>query len=183
MNFYKIKTSTFAVLLSILAVSCGESTETQSQNGVNSTDPVITKGSGPTVALSSELVNVSAGEIFTLDITMSEFPTSEGGGVTVKFDSTMLTVNNVTIDSGTWDFANKVGGIDNNAGVISDILFSSFKGVSGDAKIASISFNAVASGNCQINLESSAINPFSGDGSKIAVNFVDTNVQISNAVN
>lgn len=177
MNLYETKVNVFAILLSsMLVVSCGDTTETQSQNG---SDPVVTKVSGPAVALSSGQVNVSTGEAFTLDITMSDFPTSEGGGVTIQFDSMMLNVSNVTINSESWDFVNKVGGIDNNSGVVSDILFSSYKGVSGDTTIATVSFNAIASGSSQINLVDSMINPFSSNGSKIAVSFIPTNVQIT----
>ena len=178
MNLYEIKIKACAILLSsISVVSCSESTDTQSLNMTN--DPAVTVSSKPTVALTSEQVNATVGETFTLDITMSNFPTSEGGGVTVQFDSTMLNVSNVTINSDVWNFVNKAGEIDNNAGVVSDILFSSFNGISEDSNVATITFNAISSGNSQISLETSSINPFSSNGSEIAANFVHTSVQVT----
>ena len=45
--------------------------------------------------------------------------------------------------------------------------------------VATITFKAVSSGSSQISLESSAINPFSSDGSKIAANFVSTKVTVN----
>jgi len=180
MNLYETKIKVYAILLSsMLVVSCGESTDTQSSSTTNDSDPVVTKASGPTVALTSDELTVNNGETFTLDITMSDFPTSEGGGVTVRFDSSMLNVSNVSINSDVWNFVNKVGGIDNVSGVVSDILFSSFGGVSGDNTVATITFNAIDSGSGQISLESSSINPFSSDGSKIAVNFVATAITVN----
>ena len=178
MNLYETKINAIVILLSsILVASCDESADTQSLNTTN--DPVIIASSKPTVALTSEQVNATVGETFTLDITMSNFPTSEGGGVTVKFDPSILNVSNVTISSEVWNFVNRAGEIDNNAGVISDILFSSFNGISEDSNVATITFSAISSGNSQISLETSSINPFSSNGSEIAANFVHTNVQVT----
>ncbi|MCK5002350.1 MAG: hypothetical protein KAJ92_02520 [Gammaproteobacteria bacterium] len=180
MNLYETKIKACAILLSSISVmSCSESTDTQSLNTINNTDPVVTASSKPTVALTSEQVNVTVGETFTLDITMSNFPTSEGGGVTVQFDSTMLNVSNVTINSDVWNFVNKAGEIDNNAGVVSDILFSSFNGISEDSNVATITFIAISSGSSQISLETSSINPFSSNGGEIAANFVSTKVTVN----
>ena len=168
------KTKIYAVLLSsIFIASCGGSADTPSQNADIS--------SKPTVALTTEQVNVVVGDVFTVDIAMSNFPVSEGGGVSVRFDATMLNASDVTINSVSWDFVNKVSSIDNATGVISDILFSSYNGVTGDSPIATITFNAVASGSSQIILESSSINPFSSDGSMVTTNFVSSNVQIAAA--
>lgn len=178
MNSYKTIINTCAILLSsVLVVSCSDSADTQSQNTLDS-DPVIVGLSGPTVALSSKEFSAEVGETVTLDITMSDFPTSEGGGVTVHFDPSMLNVSNVAINAETWTFVNKIGEIDNNSGVVSDILFSSFQGVSSDCVVASIAFTAINSGNSEITLQSSLVNPFSSNGAKITANFIDTNVKI-----
>jgi len=150
MESYKTKIKVCTILLSsILAASCGDSAEMQSQNNQNNTNPVVSK-SKPTVAFTSEQVDATVGDVFTLDIAMSNFPVSEGGGVSVQFDASMLNVSDVTINSGSWNFVNKVGSIDNNTGVISDILFSSYNGVTGDSQIATITFNAIGSGSSQI---------------------------------
>ena len=166
------------LLTPLLAVSCDNAVETGTQTGATNPDPVVTS-SKPTVALSTEQVNASVGDVFTVDIAMSNFPVSEGGGVTVKFDATMLNASDVSINTGSWNFVNQVGNIDNNAGVISDILFSSYQGVDGDSLIATITFSAIASGSSQIMLEGSAINPFASNGDKIAASFTSTNVVIN----
>lgn len=178
MKLYTTRTKAAVIIFaSMLAMSCNESSDTQSNsNG-------ITTASKPTVALTSEQVNAIVGESFTLDITMSDFPTSEGGGVNVQFDASMLNVTDVTVNAAAWDFVNKIGNIDNNAGLVSDILFSSFDGVSGDNKIVTISFNAISSGSSQITLTGSAINPFSSAGNKVSATFIATNVQIAAATN
>lgn len=178
MNSYKTIIKACAILLSsALAVSCGETTDTQTQSTLDS-DPVIVGLTGPTVALSSKEVNAEVGETFTLDITMSDFPTSEGGGVTVRFDASMLTVSGVAVNSEVWEFKSREGVIDNNSGVVSDILFSSYKGVSGDSNAATITFQAKNSGSSKINLEASLVNPFASNGEKVAANFVSTDVKI-----
>ena len=175
MNLYKAKIKMSVLLLSsILVSSCSES-DTQSLNSVSDT----TLSSKPTVALTSEQVSADVDDVFTLDITMSNFPTSEGGGVTIHFNPDMLNVSNVAINSEVWDFVNKAGTIDNNAGTVSDILFSSLSGISEDTSVATITFNAISGGNSQISMETSPINPFSSNGSEIAANFVQTNVQIA----
>ena len=182
MNLYEIYRNASIVLMSsMLMVSCGDTTETQTQNGIGTgtTSATTTKASGPTVALSSEQVEVTQAESFTLDITMSDFPLSEGGGVSILFDPSLINVNNVVINSDIWTFVNKSGEIDNGSGVVSDILFSSFKGVSGDSPVATVTFTAISSGYTQISLQGSAINPFSSNGEKVAVNYVATNVQIA----
>lgn len=165
------------LLTPLMIVSCDSAVETGSQTDATNPDPVVTS-SKPTVALSTEQVNANVGDVFTVDITMKNFPVSEGGGVTIKFDASMLNASDVSISTG-WNFVNKVGNIDNNAGVISDILFSSYQGVDGDNLIATITFSAIASGSSQIMLEGSAINPFASNGDKIAASFTNTNVVIN----
>lgn len=178
MNSYKtiIKACTL-LLLSALAISCSDSADTQAQNTLDS-DPVIVGLSGPTVALSSKEVSAEVGDTFTLDITMSDFPVSEGGGVTVRFDANMLTVSGVVINSEVWNFKSRDGVIDNISGVVPDILFSNYDGVSGDSNVATITFQATNSGSSKINLEGSLINPFASNGEKIAANFIGSDVQI-----
>ena len=176
MKSYKTEIRSCAILLaSVLAVSCNDSTDTQS----NSNTPVVTTSAKPTVALTSEQVDAVVGESFTLDISMSDFPVSEGGGVSVQFDASLLNVSDVTINSATWDFVNKIGNIDNNAGVVSDILFSSYDGISGNSNIVTITFEAINSGLTQIALTGSSINPFASDGDTVTATFIPTTVQIA----
>ncbi|MDH5387580.1 MAG: hypothetical protein OEY06_03915 [Gammaproteobacteria bacterium] len=142
-------------------------------------EPPTAMPSSATVSLSSQNITTRVGDTFTLNLRMSNFSTSEGGGVTVTFNSSMLNVNNVTINTSVWDFVNQVGSINNNTGMVSDILFSSYGGVSSNNDIASIRFTAVGSGSSTIGLQGSSMNPFSSEGQITPANFVNTNVQIN----
>ncbi|MDH5711112.1 MAG: cohesin domain-containing protein [Gammaproteobacteria bacterium] len=178
----KLNIKILAIMLaSQITISCNESTDNQSQN--SSLGTTVTRATDPTVGLSSEQISANVGDEFTLDITLSNFPISEGGGVTIQYDPNVLNVSNVIINSDVWNFVNKVGSIDNNNGIISDILFSSFEGVSGDNSVATITFTAIGTGQSNISMTDSSINPFSSEGNKISVNFVNTNVQINTASN
>lgn len=168
-----------ALLCSLLLTACDSPVETSTtQIDTGTTDPVI-PGAKPTVSATTQQIDAVVGDTFTVDIAMSNFPASEGGGVSVQFDPAMMNASNVSINSADWDFVNKTGTIDNSNGVISDILFSSFKGASGDSHIATITFNAISSGNSQIILSGSSINPFSSNGSEVPASFINVNVKIS----
>ena len=131
---------------------------------------------GANVSFSEDVVKSRTGQTFTLDVLMSGFPTSEGGGLILSFDSTRLQVSNVTVDSNVWQFMNKDGDTDNAKGTVTGILFSSYQGVTGDAKIATIEFQAIDKGKSTITLEESASNPFASDGQSINVTFTPAKI-------
>lgn len=133
---------------------------------------------GANVSFSEHAVKSRTGNTFTLDVLMSGFPTTEGGGLVLHFNSRKLQVTNVTVDTSVWNFVNKVGDIDNTNGTISDILFSSYQGVIGSAKIATIEFQAIHKGKGKITMEESTVNPFSSNGQNINVTFTPTKVRI-----
>ena len=179
MNNYKNTLSGCAVLMSaMLLVACNQSsgTQTSAVDSNQSDAQVAVNKAESTVALSSSNVSVYSGDTFTLDITMSKFSTSEGGGVTVRFDPALLQAMNVSINESVWSFKNKEGRINNAEGTISDILFSSYQGVSDDASIATIEFKSISSGVSSITLAESAENAFAADGQKIMVAFESTTV-------
>ena len=132
----------------------------------------------PGVSFSESKVKVRAGTTYVLDIMMSDFPVSEGGGVILRFDPSVIQVSGVTIDTQFWDFVNEPGSIDNTGGSVADVLFSSYKGVSGDARIATITFTAIKAGKSEIAIEESAINPFSSNGNRVTVNFNNVGVRV-----
>lgn len=131
---------------------------------------------GATVSFSEDVVKSRAGNTFILDVLMSDFPTTEGGGLVLHFDSDQLQVNNVTVDSSVWQFVNKDGDTDNAEGVVSGILFSSYQGVTSNAKIATIEFQVMDKGKSILTLEESASNPFASDGQSINVTFTPTKI-------
>jgi len=120
----------------------------------------------PTVGFVTDQVEVEAGAVFTLVVNLQNFPVSEGGGITMRFNQDVVRVIDVVID-GAWNFAASDGDIDNPDGVISDILFSSYQGVEGDAAVATIRMQAIAPGSSDIILSESQINPFAAQGTKV----------------
>jgi hypothetical protein len=130
----------------------------------------------PTVSFSEPVVRAHAGEVFTVDVVMSDFPATEGGGLVLKFNPKKLQVTNVTVDNSVWQFVNNNGDI--SRGNVSDILFSSFQGVTGDAKIATIEFRSLRRGKSKIRLKESSINPFASNGEVIDVEFKATKVRV-----
>ena len=130
------------------------------------------------VSFGGEQVHAQIGDVFTTDVLMSNFPVTEGGGLVLHYDPKYLQVSNVTVDSSVWQFVNKNGDIDNAAGTVTGILFSSYRGVAGSAKIATIEFQATKKGKTEIILEESADNPFASNGQKIGVVFTPTKVRI-----
>ena len=130
------------------------------------------------VSFSKESVRTKAGNTFTLDVLMSGFSTTEGGGLDLSFDSSLLQVNSVTVDGGVWTFVNKDGDIDNAAGTVTGILFSSYQGVTGNARIATVEFKAINKGRTRIKFKESASNPFASNGQNIDVTFTPTKIRI-----
>ena len=133
---------------------------------------------GANVSFSEDAVKSRTGNTFTLDVLMTDFPTTEGGGLVLYFDPALLQVTGVTVDSSVWTFVNKDGDIDNAGGVVSSILFSSYRGITGDAKIATIEFQATHKGKGNITLEESSDNPFASYGQNINVTFTPAKVRI-----
>jgi len=179
MSMYKKTFSSCVVLASsLLIISCDQSTGTPSAGSdANQSAPTITTNkSAPTVALSNSDINVFNGDTFTLDLTASNFAASEGGGVSLSFDASLLQVTGVTVDNTVWNFKNKDGRINNAEGTVSDILFSSYQGVVGDAKIATVAFQSTGTGASTITMRESSANPFASNGQNMVVTYKTTSV-------
>ncbi len=186
MNNYKITFSASAILISaFLVTSCsqeaGNSSNSGSETTVLSETPAVENNAaiaGSYVALSNDKVTVIKGEVFILDITANNFVISEGGSVTLHFNPALMQAINVSVDASVWDFVNKSGRINNTEGKVSDILFSSYQGVSGNAKIATVTFEAINKGAAEITLTESSVNPFASNGQKMDVAFKTTSVTV-----
>lgn len=89
----------------------------------------------------------------------------DGGGVNLSFNPAFLQLSNVKVDATTWEFFTTPGTVNNTAGTLTDLTFSSFAGRSGSFSIAQISFQAKAAGSSALTLTESALNPFSSGGS------------------
>ncbi len=181
MNIYKTTFSASAILISaLLVMSCSQNANESGGKSIDlsGTPAVETNAAivGSYVALSNDEVTVFEGETFTLDITANDFVTSEGGSVTLRFNPAVLQAAYVNVDTGVWDFVNKNGQINNAEGKVSDILFSSYQGVSGNARIATVEFRAINKGATEIILTESSANPFASNGQEMAVSFKTSSV-------
>ncbi len=117
-----------------------------------------------TVSFTS-IPTVTTGQTFTLDLIGTEFTDIvDGGGVNLFFDSSVLGVNSVTVDTSVWEWFDDPGTIDNTAGTISEIQFASFFGTTGDFAIATIEFSAIGAGISDLILTESLLNPFASGG-------------------
>lgn len=186
-NFNNIYRISIVLLISMLAVSCKQqqagNAEDNSAAADTTTVTVVDTATPaaavmPTVSLSESSVQLAKDDTVTVDVVMEDFPLTEGGGVTVRYNPDLLQANKVTVYSDSWTFVNHPGDIDNAAGVISNILVSSYKGVSGDDVIATIEFSAKNSGNGNIALELSTKNPFAGNGEVIDVKFENSEISV-----
>ena len=131
-----------------------------------------------TVSLDQQRITSRVGSTLSVDIVMSGAPTSEGGGVNLRYDPQLVKVKSVSVDKTTWNFVNNDGVIDNSKGVVSGILFSSYNGVTGDAKIATVELEFVGKGKGGITLSQSEINPFAGNGQTLAVTFKPSKIRV-----
>ena len=125
----------------------------------------------PEVLFSKWKVKSSVGATVSVDVLMVDFPNTEGGGIELQYNPALVNVNSVTVDESTWSFVNKDGDIDNTNGTVSEILFSSYKGVSGSAKIATVELEFVGRGKDSIMLNESDSNPFASNGDVFSVSF------------
>ncbi|MDH5570791.1 MAG: cohesin domain-containing protein [Gammaproteobacteria bacterium] len=173
--FRKTFSGCVVLMSSLLIISCNQASDEQASTS-QTESTVIASKSGPSVGLSTSDITVYKGDSFSLDITMSDFVTTEGGGITLRFDPALLQVLAVNVDSTVWGFINKDGRINNAEGTISDILFSSYQGVASDTTIASIEFQSIEKGTSTITLEESSANPFASDGQNMNVVFKTTEV-------
>ena len=138
---------------------------------------------GPLVDFSSGMTRMKVGEAFSLDVVMHDFPNTEGGGVNLLFNPDVLQVNAVTINGDAWDFENRSGEIDNSAGSVSDILFTSYKGVAGEAKVATVEFHAIGRGKTTLYLSESETNPFAAGGERVSVEYGTASVRVRGGKN
>ncbi len=125
----------------------------------------------PLVSVSPARSKVTVGESFSVDIIMTDFPSCQGGGLSLRFKPSVVKVTKVTVASGTWSFAGQDGVIDNQRGRVSDILFSAFPGVTGNGVIATIELQVIGAGRTQLKLRESPRNPFASQGRPFVVTF------------
>lgn len=130
------------------------------------------------ISLSESKIQSRVGQTVSIDLVMSDFAMTEGGGVEMHYDPSLVKVNSVVVDSDTWNFASQNGDINNSDGSVSGILFSNYQGVSGDVKIATIELEFIGKGRGKITLNESDSNPFASNGEQMAVTFSKTRIRV-----
>jgi hypothetical protein len=123
-------------------------------------------------------------DIFTIDIIGGDFfPETQGGGVNLFYDATVVNVLSVSIDSLVWNFTNDEGIINNFSGVVNDVLVSAFNGTgsdpSGSFVVATIEFQAVGPGISALSMTESSVNPWASGGAAVNPTFLTGSVTVS----
>ena len=122
-----------------------------------------------TVGFDPAASNVMLNDSFTVDIVGNDFPITQGGGLNLAFDQSIVNVLSVSIDNTVWNFVNSAGSIDNTLGQVSNILVTTFPGVQGGGfVVASLELQAVGVGVSSLLVSDSTIdNPWGSDGQRV----------------
>ena len=124
-----------------------------------------------TVSFADKNYRASVGETFSVDIVLSDFQQTRGGGIILQFDPAVLNLSDVAFDANTWSFT-KVFGLEDSANGSVEIWFASWDLVSGYAPVATVTFKSANSGNAQLSMQGSEGNPFiNGNDSPLQVSY------------
>ena len=122
---------------------------------------------------------VDLGSEFSMAIVGEDFTSiTEAGGLNLSFDPAVLQVNSVVLDSATWEFLTNIGPINNTAGTVDDMVFTSFGGQSGNFNIGTIFFTALSLGTSNLGLTVSPQNPFTSSDVLLPVTLTDGQVSV-----
>ena len=120
------------------------------------------------VRFSPTISSVVIGSTFSMNILGAGFNSGDldGGGINFTYDSSVVSVLGVTINTADWEFAPSAGTINNIAGTVTGIVFNSFSSRTGSLTFATVQFSAVgASGSVSsLGLSEYAPNPFASGG-------------------
>ena len=121
--------------------------------------------------------------VFTLDITGSDFDVNvDGGGVNLSYDPNIVNVLSVSIDESVWDFGSQgvdTGSINNTVGTVNGITVNAWSEVTDDFVVASVDFIAVGSGVTDLTLNEFYFNPWASTGNSINPFFQAGEVTVS----
>ena len=131
-----------------------------------------------TVSFAGKNYRASVGETFSVDIVLSDFQQTRGGGIILQFDPAVLSISDVTIDTGTWAFR-KIFGLEGGSNGTIEIWFASWNLVSGNAPVATVTFEPISAGNAPLRLMKSERNPFiSGENVPLQVSIKKSVVHV-----
>ena len=166
------KVSVFALLLAMALVNtgCDSGGQSEANKAASPAAPVV-DNSKANIKFTENTVQASTGSDVVLTVAMQDLPATEGGGITLNYDASMISVLEIRVNQGNWSFSNKNGVIDNAAGKVSDILFSNYNAVQGNTEIAMITIHTIKPGKSEITLSGSQVNPFASNGEQLNVSF------------
>jgi hypothetical protein len=165
------KVKVFTLLLAMVLVNAGCDSADQSNANQAATPVPVVDNSKANIKFTENTVQAGTGSDLILKVAMQDLPATEGGGITLNYDSSMISVSVINVNQGNWSFSNKNGVIDNAAGMVSDILFSNYNGVQGNAEISTITIHTIRPGKSVITLSGSQVNPFASNGKQLNVSF------------
>ncbi len=169
-NLKKLVPVVVMCMASILNVAC-KSSDSASSNQIQSASTLKEQPASVNVAFETSEIYGSVGEVIEISLNMKDLPTIEGGGISLSYDPSKISVKSVSVDTEIWGFVNRNGEINNSLGKVNDILFSSYEGVLGESSIATIIFDIINPGDSEIAVQESAINPFASDGEVVYPRF------------
>lgn len=122
----------------------------------------------PTINVQADKASYAIGDQVILSITLSDSPVIYGGGLDITFNPAVVSANYVQVNP-LWDFTIKEGIIDNTAGMINDIFFTHFSGLSGNIAVATIVLDTIAAGSTGISVTESPAKQFTDTDGKNVV--------------
>jgi len=126
---------------------------------------------------------VPMGNTFSVNIVGNGFPLTQGGGINLFFNPSIVNVTSVSIDANVWNFVNGTGTINNTGGSLTSVFMSAFPGVGpGSFTVATINLLAVGSGSTPLTLTEYALNPWASDGNEINPLFNAGSVNVAAAI-
>ncbi len=137
--------------------------------------------SAATITWSSSTTNVNVNDVFTIDITGTNFLSNvDGGGVNFSYDASVLNVVSISINESVWDLGAGIstGIIDNITGTVGGISVNAWSDVIGNFSVATITFQAISSGSSDLSLSEWGFNPWASNGNIINPDFVNATVQV-----
>ena len=135
-----------------------------------------------TVGFDPATSNVIEDDVFWVDIVASGFPATDGGGVDLAFDPSVVNVLSVSIDPTVWNFVTSTGSIDNTAGSVDGIMVNDFDYVdplAGDFIVATLQLKAVGIGTTLLSLSEYDLNPWASGGTRIDPTYLSGIVNVS----
>lgn len=139
--------------------------------GVATPTPTPVESIDVNVSIVLQESGVSAGDIVTAKIMQDSQLVTEGGGINLHYDSQFIEIQEVNVDTVVWTFKHQNGVIDNDNGVVSDIIFANYTDVQGENVIATITIKVLSDNKTEISMTESSLNPFASRGNRVATGF------------